>query len=414
MSELEQEAPNNEIEEITGPRHKTPPIQMALYWLLGLALIYTLYFAKTLLLPVVVAALFALLLSPLVGLFKRFHIPRVLSGLMLLALIGVPFTLLGMQLSEPAQKWAKRIPELSAQLTDELDEFSEKLAPAKRPVQVHVPKPLEIEEKRGFRFFGWLRDDEDEKEAAPESKTPAPAPTQPSENAVSDRVMQGGVELMVQLLGATPVVLAQFTTFVILVLFMLVFGPLLYSNFIHVFPQVRDKRAANELLADVQHELSRYILTVSVINTALGIVTGFALWAFGVEDALLWGVMVALLNFAPYVGPIIGMAILCLAGVVQYGPVLTALLPVLIYFTINMLEAQFITPTVLGRNMRLNPLILMLWLIAWGWVWGVVGVLIAVPLLVCLKLAAARLNVLPHWVQLIETPGSADVPDPPR
>jgi len=405
LSELEQEAPSNQIDDITGPREKTPPVQMALYWLLGLALIYTLYFAKTLLLPVVVAALFALLLSPLVGLFKRFHIPRVLSALMLLALIGVPFTLLGMQLSEPAQKWAKRIPELSAQLTDELDEFSEKLAPAKRPVQVHAPKPLEIEEKDGFRLFGWFRDDEDEKETSPKSPPPTPAPTQSSENPVSDRVMQGGVELMVQLLGATPVVLAQFTTFVILVLFMLVFGPLLYVNFIHVFPQVRDKRAANELLADVQHELSRYILTVSFINTILGMVTGCVLWAFGVEDALLWGVMVALLNFAPYVGPIIAMAVLCLAGVVQYGPVLTALMPVLIFFIINMLEAQFITPTVLGRNMRLNPLILMLWLIAWGWVWGVVGVLIAVPLLVCLKLAAARLNILPHWIKLIETPG---------
>lgn len=409
MNLPEQEAPSNEIEEITGPRKKVPPVQMALYWLLALAIAYTLYFAKTLFLPVVVAALFALLLSPLVGLFKRFHIPRVLSALLLLALIGVPFSLLGMQLAEPAQKWVKRIPELSAQLTEELDEFSEKLSPSKEPVTVQPPQPLEIEEKEGFRFFGWFRDDEPEEEEKP--PTPASAPAPSSDSAVSDRVMQGGVELMVQLLGATPLVLAQFTTFVILVLFMLVFGPLLYSNFIHVFPQVRDKQAANDLLAEVQHELSRYILTVSMINTALGAVTGFALWAFGVEDALLWGVMVALLNFAPYVGPIIGMAILCLAGVVQYGPVLTALLPVLIYFSINLLEAQFLTPMVLGRNMRLNPLILILWLIAWGWVWGVVGVLIAVPLLVCLKLAAARLKVLPHWVQLIETPGSEDIPE---
>ncbi|MGY8811061.1 MAG: AI-2E family transporter [Pseudomonadales bacterium] len=402
MSDLEQEAPSNEIEEITGPRKQVPPVQMALYWLLSLAILYTLYFAKSLLLPVVVAALFALLLSPLVGLFKRFHIPRVLSALMLLALIGVPFTLLGMQLAEPAQKWAKRIPELSAQLTDELDEFSEKLSPSKVQAPAPAQRALEIQEKEGFRLFGWFRDDEEEEK--PE-KVPAPPPVNVPDSAVSDRVMQGSVELMVQLLGATPVVLAQFLTFVILVMFMLVFGPLLYTNFITVFPQVRDKQAANELLADVQHELSRYILTVSAINAVLGVVTGFALWAMGVEDALLWGVMVGLLNFAPYVGPIIGMAVLCLAGVVQYGPVLLALMPVLIYFSINMIEAQFITPMVLGRNMRLNPLILMLWLIAWGWVWGVVGVLIAVPLLVCLKLAAARLNVFTHWVKLIETPG---------
>ena len=401
MSGLEQDAPQNEIEEITGPRKKVPPIQMALYWLLALAVMYTMYFAKTLFLPVVVAALFALLLSPLVGVFKRFHVPRVLSALLLLALIGVPFTLLGVQLAEPAEKWATRIPELSAQLTDELDEFSEKLSPSK--VEAHRPQAIEVQEKESFRLFGWFRNDEQDEQ--PTARVPAPAPERSSDSAVSDRVMQGGVELMVQLLGATPVVLAQFVTFIILVIFMLVFGPLLYSNFITVFPQIRDQEAANELLADVQHELSRYILTVSVINTALGVITGLALWAAGVEDALLWGVMVALLNFAPYIGPIIAMAVLCLAGVVQYGPALMALLPVGIFFAINLLEAQFVTPMVLGRHMRLNPLILMLWLIGWGWVWGVVGVLIAVPLLVCLKLTAARLKVLPHWVKLIETPG---------
>ena len=370
-----------------------PPVQMALYWLLALACLYTLYLAKTLLLPVAVAALFALLLSPLVGLFKRFHIPRTLSALLLLAAIGGPFTLMGMQLSEPAEKWFQRIPELSAQLTDELDEFSRKLSVSEPPVTVTEP-----EKEEGFRFFGWFRDDEEPRAA------PSPAPSAVGDSAVSDRVMQGGVELMVQMLGATPAVLAQFFTFLVLVLFMLIFGPTLYSTFIQVFPQIRDKQAATDLLEQVQHELSRYILTVSVINILLGVVTGCVLFFMGVEDALLWGVMVALLNFAPYVGPVIGMGVLCLAGVVHYGPVLAALLPALIYFCINLVEAQFVTPTVLGHNMRLHPLVLMLWLILWGWMWGVVGVLIAVPLLVCLKLAAARLRLFPHWVKLIESP----------
>ncbi|UJJ32629.1 AI-2E family transporter [Halopseudomonas maritima] len=382
----------NEIEEITGPRQKTPPVQMALYWLLALACLYTLYLAKTLLLPVIVAALFALLLSPLVGLLKRFHIPRTLSALLLLAAVGVPFTLLGMQLAEPAEKWVKRIPELSAQLTEELDEFSRKLSPNETP----VVQP-QVKREEGMRLFGWFRDDEPE-------PAPSPAPVSSKDSAVSDRVMQGGVELLVKVLGATPAVLAQFFTFLVLVLFMLIFGPTLYGTFIRVFPQIRDKQAATDLLEQVQYELSRYILTVSVINTLLGAITGLVLYLMGVEDALLWGVMVGLLNFAPYVGPVIGMAVLCLAGVVQYGPVLAALLPTLVYFGINLVEAQFVTPTVLGHNMRLHPLILMLWLILWGWMWGVVGVLIAVPLLVCLKLAAARLGVLPHWVKLIESP----------
>ncbi|BDX17612.1 AI-2E family transporter [Halopseudomonas aestusnigri] len=365
--------------------------RQVLIWLLALACLYTLYFAKTLLLPVVVAALFALLLSPLVALFKRFHVPRTFSALLLLTAIGGPFTLLGTQLAEPAEKWIKRLPELSAQLSQELDAFGRRLAPTQ------APAPQEAEESDGLRLFGWFR----EEKAAP---APASASASGNDPALSDRVMQGGMEVMVKALGATPAVLAQFFTFLVLVLFMLIFGPSLYSTFIRVLPQVRDKHAATELLEQVQRELSRYILTVSLINTLLGAVTAGVLMLMGVEDALLWGVMVGLLNFAPYVGPVIGMLVLCLAGVLQYGPSLGALLPALVFFCINLVEAQFITPTVLGQRMRLHPLVLMLWLILWGWLWGVVGVLIAVPLLVCLKLAADRLNLLPHWVKLIESP----------
>ena len=393
MSQLRQITSKNQKDDSEDQPKKLTSMQMVMYWLTAFVVFYTLYVAQTLFLPVVVAALFALLLSPLVGVLKRFYIPRSFSALLLLGMLGVPFTLLGMQLVEPAERWAERIPELSTQLTTELNEISEKLALSEQTTQ---PAQTKAEEEDSGGWFGWFSKDE------PEPPKPEPEPDQ---NAVSDRFKQGGVELMIQVLGATPVMLTQFFTFMILVVFMLVFGPLLYSNFISGFTQQSDKQAANSLLDEVQRELSRYILTVSVINTGLGIVTGAALWAAGVQDALLWGVMVALLNFAPYVGPIAGMMVLYLAGIIQYGANWMAFMPPLIFFGINTIEAQFITPTVLGHNMRLNPLVLILWLILWGWMWGAVGVLIAVPLLVCLKLAAARLNIFSRWVKLIETPG---------
>lgn len=354
--------------------------QVVLYCLLALATLYTLYFAKTLLMPIVVALLFALLLSPLVALLKRFYIPRSVSAILLLACIGGPIAALGIGLAEPAEKWLQRLPELSKELTQEIDEFTGALAPT-----------AEQQKKSGFWGF-WKREE-----------APAESAESSGQGAVSEKLMQSSMELLVSMLGAAPMVAVQLLTFVILVLFQLIFGQRLYLSAIEIFPRVRDKQRASLLIARMQKELSRYILTVSLINTGLGIATASVLWLLRVEDALLWGALVGLLNFAPYVGPLVAICVLSVAGLVQYGLVLAALVPAASYFAINMLEAQFITPLVLGHHMRLNPLVLVLWLVVWGWLWGAVGVLLAVPLLVCLKLAAQQLNVLEYWTRLIET-----------
>ena len=360
------------------PRFKVP----ALYCLLALALLYTLYFAKTLLMPLLVALLFALLLNPSVKTLQRFHIPRAVSAFALLAIIGVPFTLLGTQLIEPTQKWISRLPELSATISNGLDTVTETVAP---PAAEPPPK-----KKKGFFSF-FSSDDE----------VTAPPPS-PETKELSQRLMREGLDVVLSVLSATPLVITQFLTFVMVTLFLLIFGPNLYTQATEVLPQIKDKENAARLADNVQQELSRYILTVSLINSGLGIVVAAALWLAGVEDALLWGVMVGLLNFAPYVGALISVCILTIAGLVQYGFVWSALLPAAIYFTINMLEAQLVTPLVLGQHMRLNPLMLVLWLIVWGWIWGAMGVLLAVPLLVCLKLVAKQLNILTPWVALVE------------
>ena len=363
--------------------------EIAHFLLLALALLYTLYFARSLLMPLVVALLLTLLLSPLVNALKRFHIPRSISAILLLACIGGPLGLLGTQLAEPAEKWVKRLPELGMQLSEELDSLTESLAPQQEP----VPPP--VESKSGFKFFGWFGDDE--------AESAAQAPPQEPGNAVSDKLLQSSLELAVSVVSAAPFVIVQLLTVILLVLFQLIFGQRLWDTAIEIFPRVRDKRQARLVVARVQQELSRYILTVSLINSGLGLLTAGVLWLLGVEDALLWGVMVGLLNFAPYVGPLVSLCILSIAGLVQYGWMMAALVPALVYFVINLLEAQIVTPLVLGRNMRLNPLVLVVWLTVWGWLWGAAGVLLAVPLLVCLKLAAQELNVLQYWVRLIET-----------
>ena len=381
----------------TGGEPRAPgrmrPTFRPVLWLLGLALLYTLYFARSLLMPVVVALLLALLLSPLVSIFKRFHVPRTISALILLTAIGGPVVLLAGELAEPAKKWIQLLPELSARLNEELDAFSQALQ-SERGEAGEKGSAGPEQDSKWYDFLDFFGSNEEKAEAPPPDKPKG-------ESALSVRLMQGGLELLISVLGAAPVVIAQFTVCVILVLFLLIFGPNLYDTFIQVVPSVRDKRKATQLVGRVQRELSRYILTVSLINAALGMTTAAVLWLMGVDDALLWGAVVGLLNFAPYIGPVIGVCLLSLAGIVQYGLVPGAMLPALLYFAINMVEAQFVTPTVLGQRMQLNPLVLMVWLILWGWLWGAVGVLLAVPLLVCIKLAAEQLNVLDPWVRLI-------------
>lgn len=388
MSELTESAKDDA--DLPPARRATPK---AIYWLLGLALLYTLYFAKTLLMPIVVAGLFTLLLGPIVAWFKSYHVPRTLSAVLMLCVIGGPFTFLAVELSVPAQRWVKQVPELTAKVTEQVSTLTGGMETRQGPLIETRPQ-----QQRSGGLFSWFRG-----EVEQDVRQPPEASGNGEEDRVSAKIRDGGVEMLISMLAAAPLIIAQLVTCIMLTLFLLVFGPRLFETFVDSFPQVRDKRRTISLVGAMQHELSRYIVTVSLINTGLGLTTALVLWILGMEDPLLWGVMVGLLNFAPYIGPLVSLTVLSLAGIAQYGLEWVALTPALVYFAINMLEAQLITPLVLGRHMRLNPLIIILWLMVWGWLWGAAGVLLAVPLLVCLKLAAAKLNVLSNWIRLVET-----------
>lgn len=379
---------------------QSPKSSLAFRYLLALALLYTVYFTKSLLIPIVVALIFALLLSPMVQLLKRFYVPRAISALLILSLIGGPLILLANQLAVPAQRWAKAIPELTEQFTQRVDKLTDSLTVVPEPVPAaERPKP------RVFSFSGFFGNDS-EAEAEPAG---AEETIEKDEDRVSEKIKQSGVEVILTMLSGAPLVIAQLLTTVMLTLFLLVFGPGLFLSFVNAFPRIQQKRRSVVLVRTIQVELSRYIVTVSAINTCLGLATAGALWLLGVQDALLWGVLVGLLNFAPYVGPLLAVITLLLAGVVQYGTGAAALLPALVYFSINLVEAQFVTPLIMGRNMRLNPLIIIVWLVLWGWLWGAMGILLAMPLLVCLKLAVGQSKSLRHWVHAMESRGSDEI-----
>lgn len=367
------------------PAASSRPTFRVLQWMLVLGVLYTLYFAKTLIVPVVIALMLTLLLSPLVALLKRFMIPRPLSAVVLLGLILGPLILLLMELRDPVERWVERTPDLSERLEEQIQALQSAWGGGESASED------EAEDAESFftNLFGGEAEEEEE-----ESEEASP---------VMEGLTRGGIELGLYVFAAAPVLLAQLITCLTLTIFFLVFGPRLFEAAITHLPQISDKAEARALVSKVQVELSRFILSLSAINATLGFAVAGVFFLLGVEDALLWGVLVGVLNFAPYVGTLIGMTILTLAGLAQYGANPEAMVPVLVYFVLNGLEAQFITPTVMGQRMHLNPLVLMMWLIFWAWLWGMVGVLLAVPLLVCIKLTARQLHVPDHWVRVIET-----------
>ncbi|WP_299203473.1 AI-2E family transporter [uncultured Amphritea sp.] len=356
------------------------PASALVRFMVVIVVLYTLYLAKALFMPLMVALFFSLFMSPLVTSLQRVRIPRAISSIVLITLLLVPVTLLGMSLVEPVAKWAERIPEISVYVSEELNAIEQSLMPEKGNKALAEPSG----------FFGLFKGQE------------VPAESGQS-TSLSKTVMMGGVQAGMSLLGVAPQLMVQFLTVIVVTLMLLIFGPALYIAVVTELPMIKDKPAAMLLITDTQRELSRYIFTVGMINTLLGFCVGTALWGIGVEDAVLWGVMVGLLNFAPYIGPLAGMAILCIAGLIQYDFTGMAMLPVLIYFCINLLESQFVTPMALGYRFHLNPLIIILWVIFLAWLWGAVGVLLAVPFLVSAKLIARHVHPLGPWVRVMET-----------
>lgn len=372
---------------LTGAYPKIAKQTKLLNTLVIFAFIYTMYLAKSLLIPLFFSAFIALLLSPLVAIARKVYVPRTMSAGVLIALLIAPFTLLILELAEPAERWMHSLPKIAAEITEEIEEISSSIDAYTTP-----PAADPVEEEPSI--FDWFGDDDS-------PKLPVAQPD--TSNSVTDKIKQSGIDMGITLFSNAPFLLAQVMACIVLIFFLLVFGPNLFHVFIRDFPVVTDKRRALVLVDLIQRELSAYIVTISIINTCLGLATAGAFYYLNIEDALLWGALVALMNFVPYLGGIASSIVLLVVGVVQFGLTSSAFLPATVFLILNIIESQLITPAVLGRSMQLNPLIIIIWIAITGWLWGVVGVLLAVPILMCIKIILENLGVFDHWIRLLES-----------
>ena len=205
-------------------------------------------------------------------------------------------------------------------------------------------------------------------------------------------------------LTATPKLIASVLAIVLLTFFFMVYGQSLQRHALALLPSRQQKRVTVDILSSIEREISRYVLTITVINVIVGLAFALLLMALKVpaQEALLWGTMASLLNFAPYVGPLIGIGVMLLMGFVAFDEMWKSLAPAGIYLLLHTIEGQIVTPIVLGRRMALSPLVLILSLMVFGWLWGIIGLLLAVPLLVCVKLVLERIEGMEGWAKLFE------------
>jgi len=323
---------------------------LALTGLLVLATFYTLYFGRAFFLPIILALLLNSLLSPVVRGLKRLRIPNALGAAL------VVFGLLGSigwgvyELSGPAYEWAQKAPQTMRRLERKLRDF-------KKPVQT-MSKATEQVEKITQVGGG-----------------PATPAVQVTTETLGERMFSKATELV-----------AGGVVMIILLFFLLASGDLFLRKLIRVLPSLADKKRAVEIARQIQSDISSYLVTITAINVALGLAVWGILTFLGVPNPLLWGVLATVTNYIPYLGAIVMIAVLAMVGFLSFENTSQAMMVPLSFVGLNLLESYLVTPLVLGHRLTLNPVVIFLGLTFWGWLWGITGALLAVPIMVVLKI----------------------------
>jgi predicted PurR-regulated permease PerM len=320
-----------------------------------LALFYTIYFMRSVLLPIVLALLLSYLLRPIVRALARAKIPTLLGAAVILIALIISIGSGMSALAAPVAGWLEKAP-------SGLQQLQHKFMPMKQSMTQVAVASGEIE-----------------KLATPDS---------PAKTAVEVKRHPITEILYVR----TPEFIASALLLLILLYFLLAYDGVFITKLLKLMPRLSDKKRAVSIAHDIESHISRYLLTVTMINACLGLAIGTTVGLLGLRNPVMWGVMVAVLNFVPYLGALTGIICMTVGATLSFDSLSYALIFPAVYLLFSTLEGNFVTPWVMGRSLTLNPVIILLSLTFWGWMWGIAGVILAVPILAAFKIFCAHIK----------------------
>ncbi len=325
-------------------------LMSALVLLIGfglfLALPFVLSIGSVVFLPLVTAILLTILLSPLADRLSRLGLPNVLASLgALTVFLGILLLSLALIL-QPALALFDEIPEISARVGERFAELRDE--------------------------FAWLAVVNEEI-------------TQLMGDTGAREVVLATPSLLEEIAFATPSVVLEVLIMFLMAFFMIEARVRLRRHLLFDRASFGSSVKAARVMREVQDRVAAYILTVGMINAGVGVVVALGAWALGVDAPIMWGGLAAILNFIPYIGPLAMTALLALFGIGTADTVLIGLIPAAAYIALHTVEANVVTPSILGARFTMSPVMILIALSYFTWIWGIPGALLSVPILLTLS-----------------------------
>jgi predicted PurR-regulated permease PerM len=317
-----------------------------------IALTWAMYAAQHVVIPVLLAWTIATIVLPIVKGLERIYVPRLIAAIAVTGFLLFLLSLLILLLSAPIVYWLGRATEIAALLREKLVSFTQPLAM--------------LEELRtGLNVIG-----------AGESRPL--------------KVEAQSTSMVATLVAVVTPAISQFLLFIGSLLFYLVYQKKVRTTLVYVMPDRVGRLTMLRTLNDIDDHMTKYFGRFTIVNVCLGLVTAALTWMVGLPNPLLWGVLAAVLNYVPYLGPAAVTATLFVVGLLVYPTLGEAVIAPLAFLAIVTLEGQFLTPMLMARKLELNPFAVFLAIAFCAWMWGPLGAFLAVPLLICLSLSMSH------------------------